>query len=461
VSNEAADPADPELVATVVQNRGDELHSAEGVFVFTVMEGPDKGTRFSLDGTAASRVLVGQSPACDVRLTDREVSRRHVALELVAGGVRLRDLGSTNGTWVDRVKATEVELRGDERVRLGATVLHVVRTSTSLGAPPPRSESFGRVVGASLPMRRLYPVCQRLAASDVPTILEGETGTGKEVLAESLHETGPRASGPFVVFDCTAVPPSLVESELFGHERGAFTGAVGARKGVFEQAQRGTILIDEIGDLDLSLQPKLLRAIERQEIRRVGGDHWIHVDARVLAATRRDLDHEVLAGRFRDDLFHRLAVGRIELPPLRDRHGDISLLAHRFWRELGGEECALPHALLARWEDYAWPGNVRELRNAVARRLALGELAELDATGATTTEERSKDTSLQADRTEDLVERVLALPYTQARDALMEEFELRYVSRVLALHGGDVASAAAASGIGLRYFQKLKARASR
>src|SRR5207302_7312009 len=168
--------------------------------------------------------------------------------------------------------------------------------------------------------------CVKLAKANVPLVIEGETGTGKELLAEALHEEGSRAAMPFVVFDCTAAPPTLVESELFGHERGAFTGAVSQRRGVFEQAHGGTLLIDEIGDLDLPLQSKLLRAIERGQIRRVGGDKWLEVDVRVLAATRRDLDKAVAAGRFRDDLFHRLAVARIELPPLRRRSGDIALI---------------------------------------------------------------------------------------------------------------------------------------
>src|SRR5688572_6606778 len=160
-------------------------------------------------------------------------------------------------------------------------------------------------------MRRLYPLCTRLAATRVSVLIEGETGTGKEVLAESLHEVG-GSKGPFIVFDCTAVSPGLVEAELFGHERGAFTGAVHSRAGVFEQAHGGTLFIDEIGDLELTLQPKLLRAIDRGEIRRVGGTQVIKVDLRILAATRRDLDREVAAGRFRDDLFHRLAIARIE-----------------------------------------------------------------------------------------------------------------------------------------------------
>src|SRR6185295_1871125 len=186
----------------------------------------------------------------------------------------------------------------------------------------------------------------------------------------------------FVVFDCTAVPPTLVESELFGHERGAFTGAIANRKGVFEQADGGTLLIDEIGDLEPHLQPKLLRALERSEVRRVGGTGWVKVDVRVLSATRRDLDKEVAAGRFRDDLYHRLAVTRIELPPLRKRRGDVALLARAFAARLGATLDAFGHETLARWEDYTWPGNVRELRNAVARRIALGELAAEDEAAA-------------------------------------------------------------------------------
>ena len=294
-------------------------------------------------------------------------------------------------------------------------------------------------------MRRLYGLCERLAASDVPIVIEGETGTGKEVLAEALHEASGRASGPFVVFDCTAVPPNLVESELFGHERGAFTGAVAQRKGVFEQAHGGTLLIDEIGDLDPTLQPKLLRAIERSEVRRVGGDRWVRADVRIIAATRRDLDHAVQEGRFRDDLFFRLAVGRIELPALRDRRGDVSVLAHHFWRDLGGTG-EIPYDVMQRFERHTWPGNVRELRNAVSRHLAVGEL------GAMATESARIE--------HDPIDAILAmdLPYPRARQMAQSEFERRYLERVLAAHGGNVARAAAASGIARRYFNIILAR---
>ncbi|MGD0529446.1 MAG: sigma 54-interacting transcriptional regulator, partial [Polyangiaceae bacterium] len=239
-------------------------------------------------------------------------------------------------------------------------------------------------------------------------------------------------------------------------------GAVSTRKGVFEQAHGGTLLIDEIGDLELSLQPKLLRAIERSEVRRVGGDRPIKVDVRVLAATRRDLDHEVQAGRFRDDLFHRLAVARIELPPLRRRVGDVPVLARHFWAALGGDEQALPGDLLLRWQDYGWPGNVRELRNTVARRLALGELAERsparddESAGAAVASAATDDAEEDA-----FFESILGLDLSlvEARQRVIEEFERRYIDRVLERHGGSVTKAATASGIAKRYFQRLKSRA--
>jgi two-component system, NtrC family, response regulator HydG len=422
-----------------------------GTFTLRVAEGPDAGEVFALDGSLPSRALIGQSPACDVRLTDREVSRRHAAIEQVGQRLRITDLGSTNGTFVDGVAIVEAFLRGDETVRMGSTAFRVEHADTRSGVKLPAATSFGRVIGASTEMRRIYPLCERLAASSVPLVIEGETGTGKELLAEALHEQGPRASGAFVVFDCTAVAPSLMEAELFGHERGAFTGAVGARKGLLEQAHGGTLLIDEIGDLDLSLQPKLLRAIERAEVRRLGGDRALKVDVRILAATRRNLDREVQAGRFRDDLFHRLAVARVELPPLRRRRGDVTLLARHFWGALGGQTATLSGDLLLKWEDSDWPGNVRELRNAVARQLLLGDLPAGDET------EPAPGIDLGE------LDEVLALdlPFTEARRRAIEQFERRYVERLLALHGGNVSRAAGAAGIARRYFQILRARAGR
>lgn len=435
---------------TVHRPRPAAYDAARG-FVITVVSGPDAGMGTVIDGTDPGRVLIGTSPACAVRLTDREVSRRHAALELVGPQVHLSDLRSTNGTRVNGVAVVEALLEGGESVHIGSTVLSIQRQEASASKVMSDAVSFGRVVGGSAAMRRLYPLCERLAASDVPVLIEGETGTGKELLAESLHEASGRASKPFVVFDCSAVAPNLIESHLFGHERGAFTGATASRRGVFELAHGGTLFIDEVGDLDLPLQARLLRAIERGEVERVGGERWLKVDARILAATRRDLDREVQQGRFRDDLFYRLAVARIELPPLRHRHGDIGRLSRHFWDLLGGKSQPIPYELFERFEDYSWPGNIRELHNTVARRLALGELADDDPVGKDATDGGAQD---------DVVAWVLSLdlPLTRAKQRLMTEFERRYVQRVLTKHDGDVGKATAASGIARRYFNLLRAR---
>jgi two-component system, NtrC family, response regulator HydG len=448
---------DLENLPTTELSRSDSPSSLG--FVLVVVDGPDRGKRFVLDPADGCRFLVGQSPACAIQLTDRTVSRRHLALDLDGPDLNLTDLGSTNGTEVEapRVHVGKVRLDGGEIVRLGSTTLRIER---EVGPDPSSVDArarFGRFVGESPAMRALYPLCERLAASDIPVIIEGETGTGKEVLAECLHEQSPRASGPFVVFDCTAVPPTLVESELFGHEKGAFTGATTTRKGVFEEAHGGTLLIDEIGDLEMALQAKLLRALERGEVRRVGANRFIKVDVRVIAATRRDLDRAVQEGTFRDDLFHRLAVGRIELPPLRRRTGDIEVLAAHFAQLIG--KTTLPPHVVSAWKSLSWPGNARELRNAVARYLALGDLAPIGGS-MPSAPEPTEPAETEKSKNGDLVEEILEKdwPLVRAREHLVREFEQRYVARVLAQHGGVVTHAAAASGIARRHFQRLRAR---
>jgi transcriptional regulator with GAF, ATPase, and Fis domain len=417
-----------------------------------VIEGPDTGKEFALDPNAPSRILLGTSPACSVRLTDPTVSRRQAALEPVGQRYRITDLGSTNGTFVDGVGVVEAFLRGGEVIRFGSSALRADADRAAEVAPLPNTMRFGRVMGASSAMRRLYPFCERVARSPVPVIIEGETGTGKEVLAESLHEMSGR-KGPFVVFDCTAVSPNLMEVTLFGHEKGAFTGAVASHVGLFEEADGGTLLIDEIGDLELPLQSKLLRIIDRGELRRVGGRRSIRVDVRVLAATRRDLDKAVAAGHFRDDLFHRLAVARVELPPLRERQGDVALLARHFAKQMADSPDVLSAEILARFAEYSWPGNVRELRNAVARIVALGDSGEEQrwpGRGAGTSPAGGSDWL------ESILATTAAFPI--ARRKVLKEFERRYVERILAAHDGNVAHAARASGLALRYFRLVKAR---
>ena len=436
--------------STFLRERPRAVLETSATFTLTVVAGPDAGRSLVLDGARPSRAYLGKSPTCDLRLVDRQVSRRHVALDVQRSRLRVTDLHSTNGTLVGGIEVAEAFLRGGEWITIGETVLRVELTAPERQHALSPATSFGRVLGESVAMRRLFPLCERLASSDVSVVIEGETGTGKELLAESIHETSVRADRPFVVFDSAAVSGDPLEATLFGAEPGAFGPGSPPRIGVFEQADGGTLLIDEIANLDLAAQPKLLRALERGEVRRVGADRPIRVDVRVLSTTRRDLDREVNEGRLRDDLFFRIAVARVELPPLREREGDAALLAAHFWRELSGEGVPIPEDLLAHCAAASWPGNVRELENAIARRVALGALP--------TPPPRPIATPAAA--SDPFVEQVLALdlPLPEARARVVDHFERRYVERVLAAHGGNVARAAAASGLARRYFQLLRAR---
>ena len=422
-----------------------------GAFALRVVSGPAGSVGASVTvSTPGRRLLIGQSKVCDLVLPDRRASRRHLAVELSGDSLRVVDQGSTNGTFVAGLRVLDFLVRGGEEIVVGDTTFLVERVSVRPDASAVSTRSsFGRVIGSSPAMRALYPMLERLAQTDVTVLIEGETGTGKEMLAESLHEAGPRASGPFVVFDCTAVAPNLLESELFGHERGAFTGASAARAGLFEQADGGTLLIDEIGDLEPALQPKLLRAIERSEVRRVGGQHLLKFNVRVLTATRRDLDQEVQRGRFRDDLFHRVAVARVELPPLRARKGDVAVLARHFAQELGAGAGAIPYDQIVRWEESPWPGNARELKNAVARYMAIGDAEDMRVPGGYPVLPPTA-----------AFDGLLDMPIALARQQLIDQFERVYIERVLAQHGGDIHAAAAASGIARRQFFRLKAKAS-
>jgi DNA-binding NtrC family response regulator len=363
--------------------------------------------------------------------------------------LRLTDLDSTNGTRVNGLDAVEVRLTGGETIELGESTL-LLRPLGTPHAATPASLSFGRILGRSEEMQRLFSVCHKLASSTVPVLIEGETGTGKELLAETLHELGPRASGPFVVFDCAAVAANRADALLFGQEAGALTAGSPRTPGVFEEAHRGTLLIDEVGDLELPLQAKLLRVLERGEVRPLGSARTLKLDVRLLFTTRRDLDREVQAGRFRDDLFFRITVARVEVPPLRRRGGDAEDLLRHFWRELGGDAKQIDVRLIHSLSGYAWPGNVRELKSTVLERLALGELArapqgpDLASSGGS------------SDWLDQLLDRRLPLP--QARREVLDVFLRRYVERVLAEHGGNVSKAAAASGLARRYFQILRAR---
>lgn len=428
---------------------------ASSVFSLDVVRGPDLGQVFVVDGNAAQPTMIGTSEVADVRLRDREVSRRHIQVVVHDSFLVVTDHNSSNGTRVNGLRVKEAILTGvGEIIELGGTAIRVLRRADVAPTPLSNATSFGSYIGVSPAMRKLYPMLERLAKTNVPLVIEGETGTGKEALAEAIHAEGPRANRPFVIFDCTAVAPTLMDAALFGHEKGAFTGAVSAKPGVFEEADGGTLLIDEIGDLAKDLQAKLLRAIQKSEVRRLGGSKWIKVDVRILAATRRDLDAEVQAGRFRDDLFFRLAVARVVLPALRDRREDIAPLVRHFWSIYGGGQ-HMPEDVLPRFESHPWPGNVRELANTVARLAALGGGEELFM------QRESGSVPSAAMAGGDFIDNVVdqSLEYQRARELVQREFERRYVSHLLEAHGGDMARAASASGIGDRYLRMIRARA--
>jgi two-component system, NtrC family, nitrogen regulation response regulator GlnG len=389
-----------------------------------VVDGPNRGAQITL---RVGTLLIGSAPDCDLVLADTKVSRRHSSAELLPGAVRIRDLHSRNGT-------TYLGARIDEaRVPIGGTI--VVGKTTLRFAPiaqeapeSDRGELHG-LIGSSRPMRQLFAMLERLGPSDSTVLIRGETGTGKDAVARALHSLSPRTSGRFVVFDCASVNSNLIESELFGHTRGAFTHANTERMGALEYANGGTIFFDEIGELPLDLQPKLLRAIENREFRRLGGSDVRKTTARVIAATHRDLEEEVKAGRFRADLYFRLAVGVVDVPPLRMRPEDIPLLARHFVKETQGEKAVISAMTMAGLQCESWPGNVRELRNAVERALALGRPKRAAAAAGTS--------------------------FKQAREWLVQQFEREYLSEILERHAGNISAAARESGLSRSQFYRL------
>ena len=319
-------------------------------------------------------VIIGRNPACQVVVDDGKVSAVHVEFIATAEGVRVRDLGSRNGTFVGTVRIGEVTVTGPCVVRVGATNVQfeLVRPET---ITVPAIPAFGPLVGQSESMRTIFDRLQRIAATDLTLLICGETGTGKELAAQSVHNASKRVDKPFVVVDCGSIPPTLAEATLFGHERGAFTGAIDRHNSPFQDADGGTIFLDELGELPLDVQPKLLRALAERRIKSVGGSAYKPFDVRVIAATRRDLVRAVNAGGFRSDLYFRVAQVKIELPALRSRVEDIPNLVRSMLRDLGDEGAyqRVSNAQLERLMRYDFPGNVRELRNDVQVAFALSD----------------------------------------------------------------------------------------
>jgi len=412
--------------------------------LLVVAKGPNAGKKLEVShmpvriGTASDNGLV---------LTDDMVSRYHCEISASPVGVRVRDEGSTNGILVGSIRISDATFTDPFELHLGRTTLAIAPLDAKLDREQSTSDRFGDLLGRSAVMRELFADLMRIAPTEVSVLIEGETGTGKELVAESIHRASPRASGPYVVFDCSAVAPTLAESELFGHERGAFTGAVASRAGVFEQANGGTIFLDELGELSKELQPKLLRVLEKREVRRVGSNRTIPVDVRLIVATNRNLRAEVENGNFREDVYYRVAGAQVSIPPLRERLEDLPLLVGHFL-ERSKPPRTIDHVPDSVWDmlrAYRWPGNVRELQNAVQRMLINPE-----RTLNVSTRSSTPPPSLAA-----VVDDEKLDPLRIARRLAADDFERGYLNRVMARTDGNVTRAAAIAEVSRQMIQKL------
>lgn len=416
-----------------------------------VVSGPDAGEEIDLP---AAGVVVGADPSADIVLSDPAVSGRHCTITPTASGFAVQDLESRNGTMVDGVAITQASLPVGAMIRLGHTMLQLMPAEESVEIPPSDNHSFGALIGSSLPMRRVFALLERASQSAASVFFLGESGTGKELAARAVHDNSPRRNAPFVVFDCGAATETLIESDLFGHVRGAFTGANSDRQGAFAAAHGGTLFLDEIGDLPLALQPKLLRMLEAGEVIPLGSRKPERFDVRVVAATHRDVFAEVGRGGFRGDLYYRMAVVEAYLPALRQRAEDIPALVKLFLERAGAKEAAatVGGAALDRLTSYHWPGNVRELRNVISRAVALsrpGDTFEaLPLMLRPTAPAQDGPPAIVADK-----------PYHDAKAAITEAFERAYFTDLLRRAEGNISEAARLAGLERKYLYRLLERA--
>ena len=409
------------------------------------VQGPEPGRVHPLTGRC---MVVGKSSDADLTVADMTVSRRHFEILSEDGRYLVKDLGSTNGTELDGARVREAYLRPGATIKAGEVGFRFQTEYDAVHIQPSDRDRCGAMQGRSLRMREIFAMLDRVAGTDATLLLQGPTGTGKGVAAAAIHEHSLRKSGPLVVVDCGAVARNLIESELFGHVKGAFTGATGLRKGALEESQGGTLFLDELDDLPLDLQPKLLRALEDRVLVRLGSNKPISFDARVIAASKKDLRREVAAGAFREDLYYRLSVVTVRLPALREHPEDIPALFDLFSGEGGMRFEELAEAVRARWLNHSWPGNVREVRNAVERSLAL----QGDGLAG----------SFQLDSAQPAAHGALlpdyTLPFKEAKERLVEGFEREYLKRLLAGSKGGVAGAARQAGIDRKHLYSLLAK---
>lgn len=415
-----------------------------------VISGPLQGSEFVI---GKEDFTIGSGKQNDLSIDDSTVSKRHCEITVEENGYKITDLDSTNGTFVQGVRISSAFLNPGSEFQIGKTHIVFCPLMEEREIPLSSCESFGGMLGRSIAMRRIFHLAETYAPTDATVMITGETGTGKEIMAEEIHKHSRRSSRPFIVIDCAAMAKDLIESELFGHVKGAFTGANADREGAFEHADGGTVFLDEIGDLAPELQPKLLRVLEKREIRRVGDNKVRKIDVRIICATNRRLAEEVNAGRFREDLYYRLSVVRIEIPPLRRRTDDIPLIAKRFITDLKGP-LAMKQVLhfdetMDILKRHDWPGNVRELRNLI-------EVAFLAA-------KPPVDLStflglgrfMPATMKEDNEQFHADKPFKDAKNELIDDFERKYVKDLLERNDNNISQSARAAGIERTYLQRL------
>ena len=419
---------------TLTPAQTDEGAVGEHAFEIEVVAGPSAGRVYRV----SERTVAGSDSEVDVVIDDPTVSRRHVEFRPVADGLIAVDLGSKNGTRVGGFAVHQALLSVGSECSIGSTVMRVHRPATMPSAG--HSVRFGEYMTCNGGMVHTLKRLRKAAASEVTVLIEGPTGTGKELLARGVHDASARRDAPFVVVDCSAVSPNLLESQLFGHKKGAFTGAAKDVLGAFEAASGGTVFLDELGELPLALQPKLLRALEARRIRRVGDVKERPIDVRFVAATNRDLEVMTAQREFREDLFFRVAVVRIRVPPLCERPEDIPMLAAHFAEHVSSERVRIAPEAYVALGSYHWPGNARELRNVIQQAVALADKPFISP--------------------EDLfVESSPPTSFQEAKDQLIASFEVRYVRALLERHEGNVSRAARAAGLSRNAMYALIRRA--
>lgn len=419
-----------------------------GRFRLRVVAGPDVGIeKVSENG----EFYVGLAPGNQLVLTDRAVSRHHCCISATNDGFLLRDLGSRNGTMLGGFRVVGAYLSSGCHLGMGQSTLEFTILPDPIVEPLAERVHQGRLLGESVAMRHIFALLPRVASADSTILVEGETGTGKGLLAEMIHEKSSRASGPFVVIDCGSIPPSLIEAELFGYVKGAFTGAHTPRAGAFEGAAGGTVFLDEVGELPLDMQPKLLRALEERVIRRIGSLEPVRLDVRIIAATNRDLRYEVNRGAFRADLFYRLNTVRIRLPSLRERSEDIPLLVRHFYQQFAREvDPPLSSTLLASFVKHDWPGNVRELRSAVERAVLMGD-------PSTWFEALHPPPTSRSNRIEssNFADDLAKTSFRAAKEEAVARWERGYIEALVRKNDGNLSKSARAARMDRNYLREL------